>query len=396
MATSKTDPIGSSLRNDELEKLKVRMRIFLILVFLSTLSGCALLFVQKGSMTVGQKQVEAVPTAPSLIGQIEAQEHPRHVVKSGDTLGKISRKYYGNSRYAKAIAKRNKLDPSAPLKTGRVLELDAPEAVVSTRNARMSVTPAFAEKTIGGQTYTIEVSGVGRKDRPKANRAFAKGEYLRFVVKFFAVTGGYATLEVRDVVRYESRPCFKLVCTAKSAFPVSSVYTVDEYVESLFDAVDYFPWRFHKKVVEGRYHEDSVVTYDQLKHRATRKKNQDPIKEQNIPPFVQDILSCFYYARLVDVVPGDKFSIPTHAGDKNYEMVVEVLRRETQRVGAGKFNCLVVRPHVKYDNVFQNKGEILLWITDDERRLPILIRSKILVGNVDVELIEARLPKLQP
>lgn len=357
-------------------------------------AGCSLLFVQKGSLSVSSRRADAVPEAPSLAAKIERESLLKHVVKSGDTLERISRRYYRTGKHAATIAKKNGLDPKRPLKAGTTLFLDPPESLAPVEPAGNSPASRIVQRTAGGQTYTLEVSGVAAKGRPTQNRAFAKGEYLRFIVKFFAVTGGYATLEVRDLVRHEGRPCYQLVGTAQAAFPFSTVYTVDEYLESLFDAVDFFPWRFHKRVVEGGYRENSVTTYDQVRHRSVRVKNQDPPRELPVPPFVQDIMSCFYYARLLKLEPGDRFAIPTQAGDKNYELVVEVLRRETQRVQAGRFDCLVVKPHVKYDNVFQNKGDVLLWVTDDERKLPVLIRSKILVGNIDVELIEARLPKL--
>ncbi len=372
------------------------LRSATMVFLLPALAGCSLLFVQKGGLSVSSRDAEAVPEAPSLAAGMESENRLKHVVKAGDTLERISRKYYGTGQCASAIAKANGMDLKAVLRVGRTLWLEPPSSVAPAEAAVNTGSPRVVERRAGDRVYVIEVSGAATKGRPKENRAFAKGEYLKFIVKFFAVTGGYATLEVRDLVKHEGRPCFKLVGTAKAAFPFSTVYTVDEYLESLFDAVDFFPWRFHKKVVEGGYRENTVTTYDPVRLKAVRVKNQEPPKEQAVPPFVQDIMSCFYYARLMKLEPGDRFAIPTHAGDKNYELVVEVLRRDTQRVQAGKFDCLVVKPHVKYDNVFQNKGDVLLWVTDDERHLPVLIRSKILVGNIDVELIEARLPKLQP
>jgi len=379
---------------------KSGLRFLAGLGFLLFLSGCSLLFVQKGSLYVSSARPDAVPTAVSLAKEIEAAPEISYRVAPGDSLEKISRKVYGHPRYASAIAGKNGLNRSSLLRVGQVLKLDPRESVTAVPQKEVSVssgeaTGRFVEKTVAGKKYVMEVSGVSAKPRPVVNRAFGKGETLRFVVKFFAVTGGYAVLQVKDLVSYEGRPCYKLVGSATAAFPFSTMYTVDEYLESLWDAVDFFPWRFEKRVKEGHYRENNVTEYRQTKHVAVRKKNQDPPKEFTIPPCVQDILSCFYYARLLEIQEGDRFSIPAQAGDKNYELVVEILRRETIRVGAGKFDCFVVKPHVKYDNVFQNKGDILLWITADVRRLPVRIRSKILIGNFDVELIEARLPKLE-
>jgi hypothetical protein len=42
----------------------------------------------------------------------------------------------------------------------------------------------------------------------------------------------------------------------------------------------------------------------------------------------------------------------------------------------------------------RNKGEISLWVTADERRLPVKIQSKNVIGAVNLELVEAVLPRL--
>jgi hypothetical protein len=251
-------------------------------------------------------------------------------------------------------------------------------------------------KTVEGESYEIEVSNARKVPRPRGNRAFTVGERLRFEVRYFAVVGGYATLSVEDLVTHEGRPCYRLAAEARSAFPFSKFYTVEDRLVSLFDAVDFFPWRFEKKVREGGYRETNRTEYRQMRHRAVRHKNQDPPVEFAIPPFVQDVVSTFYYFRLLDFREGDRLAIPTQASSKNYDLVVEVLGRETVKVKAGKYDCWLLKPHVKYDNLFQNKGDILLWVTADERRMPVLIKTKILIGSVDVELMEAVLPRLAP
>jgi hypothetical protein len=136
------------------------------------------------------------------------------------------------------------------------------------------------------------------------------------------------------------------------------------------------------------------VDYHPLEHQALRTKAGDPPRTFAVPPFVQDVISAFYYFRLLDFKVGDRMAVPTQAGVKNYELVVDVLKRETVRVEAGSFDCFLLKPHVKYDNVFQNKGEILLWVTADARHMPVKIQTKILIGNVDIELIQADLPLL--
>jgi hypothetical protein len=59
------------------------------------------------------------------------------------------------------------------------------------------------------------------------------------------------------------------------------------------------------------------------------------------------------------------------------------------QVLAGGFDCLVIQPLLKFQSVFQQKGDVLIWISDDERRLPVKITSKIAIGSINIELQSA-------
>ena len=72
-----------------------------------------------------------------------------------------------------------------------------------------------------------------------------------------------------------------------------------------------------------------------------------------------------------------------------YKRQVKVLRREQVTVPAGTFHCIVVEPALKFEGLFQQKGKITLWLTDDVRRVPVLIKSQIVIGTIDIVLRDA-------
>jgi len=382
----------------------VRRQVFGVgaLSLLCLLSGCTLLFVPRGGSRLASAPPAAVPTAVSLHDSVgDGSADLKYQVSAGDSLESIARAFYGDSRQAAFLAKTNRLKAAAPLKVGRTLRVPAkPPALPSPKGEPPPTTgkgnePLRAVQVGSGKAaYELEVSGARRAARPKKNRAFGVGEKLKFSVRYFAVLGGYATLKVEALETFHGRPCYRLAAEARSVFPFSNFYTVNDRMVSTFDAVDFFPWRFEKNVREGGYREVTTTEYRPLEHQALKRKNQDAPQTFAVPPFVQDIISTFYYFRLLDFAVGDRLAIPTQAGSKNYELVVEVVRRETVQVEAGKYDCFLLRPHVKYDNIFQNKGEISLWVTADERRLPVKIQSKIVIGAVNLELVEAVLPRL--
>jgi hypothetical protein len=40
--------------------------------------------------------------------------------------------------------------------------------------------------------------------------------------------------------------------------------------------------------------------------------------------------------------------------------------------------------------IFKNKGRLVIWLSDDDRRIPVMMRSKVAIGSINVVLQEAR------
>jgi hypothetical protein len=71
-----------------------------------------------------------------------------------------------------------------------------------------------------------------------------------------------------------------------------------------------------------------------------------------------------------------------------------VLERETISVPAGKFDCLVLEPLLTATGIFKHEGSIKVWVTDDRLHMPVLMKSKVLVGSIHAELEDYRLGEL--
>jgi hypothetical protein len=99
-----------------------------------------------------------------------------------------------------------------------------------------------------------------------------------------------------------------------------------------------------------------------------------------------DSLSCFAYARTKQLEPGVKFSIDIYDGKELHPAVVTVLRRETVKTAAGEFKTVVVHPKLKTGGIFDKTGDLLIWMTDDARHLPVKMVSKVRIGSVTAEL----------
>ncbi len=222
--------------------------------------------------------------------------------------------------------------------------------------------------------------------RTLRNVAFAPGEYLRFDVKYSFLTAGEARLKVSGTT-YRERKCFRVDFTLDSKPFFDAFYKVRDRYSTIIDSAGIFPWKFEQHVREGGYSRDFQAEFDQINHVARTTDG----KECVIPPYVQDMMSAFYFARTVDYTdlkPGQRIHLQNFYKDSTYDLDVKFRGRQTIEVEAGKFNCVVIEPLVKEGGLFKSEGKIYLWITDDDRKLPVLISSKIKIGAVDSELVE--------
>ena len=217
--------------------------------------------------------------------------------------------------------------------------------------------------------------------RKVENRAFSLGEHLVFDIAYGMVKAGTATMSIPDTQRIGGRLCLHIVTTAESSPFFSNLFKVRDRVESLLDLDGIFSWRFEKHLREGRYKAERTELYDQANRRVFYRNDTIPA-----PLYVMDILCAFYYTRTQALEVGGSLDLDAFGDGKVYPLRVLVHRRETIKVPAGRFPCIVVEPVIKGEGIFNQKGKLTIWLTDDERRIPVLLKSKVLVGSIDCRL----------
>lgn len=213
------------------------------------------------------------------------------------------------------------------------------------------------------------------------------GEYFQFSIDWNGLNGGSSLMQVQNFHRVDGRRCYRIVTKAESNSFVSKFYKVRDRAESSVDAESLFSRRFMKRLREGGYKKDVDVRFDQ----AARKAIYENGKTHDVAAGVHDVLSAFYYVRTRPLPDGATIVVPTHDNEKSYEMEVKVLKREKVEVPAGTFACVVVEPKLKSEGIFKSKGSMQVWLTDDERRMPVMVRSAVPVGSISVRLTDYRL-----
>jgi hypothetical protein len=251
--------------------------------------------------------------------------------------------------------------------------------VDSSRVAPLSLS---LEDTTGGNSASPTVLPL----RVVENRAFQAGERLDYIVRYGMIVAGSSRLSIPEIVEIDGYPCYHILSEAWSNAFFSTFYKVEDKIQSFTDVQGIFTRRYEKRQREGHFKRDSYYEYDQALRLAKSKKDT-----VSVPPFVQDVLSAMYFVRTQNLAPGDTLLVDNHSDGKIYPLQIVVHRREKASVRAGKFQCLVVEPFLQTPALFEQKGRVVVHLTDDHRKIPVMMTSQIYVkglkvGNIVVEL----------
>ena len=205
---------------------------------------------------------------------------------------------------------------------------------------------------------------------------FQIGERLTYDVSFTGITAGQASLEVvNDTVVINSHQ-LHIRFNARTTFPVSSIYTINDQVDTWLDSKYLYTKKLTKNIREGNYKNDSytIIDYDQ----SIAITNGDTVI---IDQFLRDPYSLFYFLRTIPLIIDETIDFTAFDGKKITPFQVITKTKETINTMAGTFSCLVVKPFRKGATLLKNKGDMMIWFSDDKIRLPIQIRIKLKYGS---------------
>jgi hypothetical protein len=218
------------------------------------------------------------------------------------------------------------------------------------------------------------------------NKAFGFGEKLVFDVGYKFITAGQAVMQVGEQpTTVSDRSCYDIRFEVRTTSSFDKIFKVRDLYRTYVDVDGIFPWRFEQRVREGSYARDFSAIIDQRANVA--KTTEGSFK---IPAFVHDILSAFYYIRALDLSrakKGQTISLQNFYGKKANDLRIRILGRERVEVDAGTFDCIVVEPLVVEGGLFKNEGRIVVYLTDDERKIPVKVSTKVLIGSIDGSLV---------
>lgn len=230
----------------------------------------------------------------------------------------------------------------------------------------------------------------------RAVPAFFFGERLVYDISWAGIRVGEAVLQSESGERFNDRDVFRIVSTATSNQFLSYFFPVNDRVESIIDAKELYSYKITLDQRHGGWKRNRVVQFDQVEHTAELLAKGRSSK-YNIPPQVQDSLSSLYYFRTIpNLVSGTSVFIDVHESKKNWKLEVQILGHEMLRTAIGTVPTVKVKAIVLYEGLLMNKGDLYVWLTDDARRIPVLMNGRVSIGSVTATLARVEPPRLLP
>ena len=224
-----------------------------------------------------------------------------------------------------------------------------------------------------------------RKDLP-----FQPGEKLKFVLKWGVIPAGEAELEVLPHKTPRGVKVYHFLLTAESNSFVDIFYKVRDRIDAYANLDMTRTILYTKRQREGRHKRNIIVKFDWNKNQAHYSnfgKKEEPI---TLKPGSFDPLSVFYYVRLLDFEENSEINVPVTDGKRNVILRVEVVRREKVKLSIGTYDTYLLEPELKgIGGVFKKSkdAKIQVWITADERKIPVKVKSKVAFGSFVGELV---------
>ena len=210
-----------------------------------------------------------------------------------------------------------------------------------------------------------------------AATTFLSGETLDYELKWLRITGGSARMTISGLD--EGR--IRITSVGKSSPGFSRIFKVRDEIETIVARNDFSTLRYTKNLDEDGDKKIEVTTVED--GVATRRRRK--VKSVRVPRPVYDPISLIYHLRTLDLSVGKTHSFTVVADAKVYNVHAVVVKKEAVTTPAGKFNCVVVEPRMDSAGVAREE-RMWIWYSDDDRRLPVRIRTEVNFGAVTATL----------
>lgn len=181
---------------------------------------------------------------------------------------------------------------------------------------------------------------------------------------------------------------------SKGSLPKIFNFSFKQKYESTFDKNKFHILKTIKHDEQRNRVRDSEAVFDYRQKQVTYVET-DP-KDLMRPPRkiasairedTLDLVSGIYYIRRLPLAVGKTFELSISDSGFVYKVPVRVTARELQKSILGKVWCFKIEPEIfGINRLIEDDGEMIIWITDDKRRIPVRSQIRTDLGKVEIKL----------
>jgi Protein of unknown function (DUF3108) len=213
-----------------------------------------------------------------------------------------------------------------------------------------------------------------------------KTERLTYDIEWRLIHAGTAVV---DAQKTSARLKLESAGLVSTLFKVDDAYgvTYDEPLCATSSTLD---------AQEGKRHHETRVTFDRVRNHA-ESVERDVLKNSvlhtydvAIPNCVHDTLGALIGLRGFNLSPGQTIQMPVSDGHHSASVKVEAQVRETIKTATSEYKTIRCETFLMNGIVYNRKGRVFIWLTDDARRLPVQIQLRMAfpVGTVTLHLLK--------
>jgi hypothetical protein len=263
------------------------------------------------------------------------------------------------------------------------------------RAAKAGTSKGAAKSAVAPKKASSPVEAVAAKPMLTRIWPISVGEKSAYNLRWGVIEGGVVKIEVLPPQNLDGTPALHYFGTVKSSKMMDLFYKIDNRIDTWVRISDLAPLRQEIKQNESARWGRRVMMIDpdksEVKFYEHLTKAKGGVQEdKRIDKMVlgaQDIFGALYFYRFVQNV-GENYKFPIHDKGKNWFAELKFEDRETLRIPAGVFEARRYKVAPRLEGQLQPKGDVVVWVSDDDRALLLKFSAKIKVGSITGELIE--------
>ncbi|MCP4718286.1 MAG: DUF3108 domain-containing protein [Desulfobacteraceae bacterium] len=217
---------------------------------------------------------------------------------------------------------------------------------------------------------------------------FSPGEEIFYNISWQQIKAGTCSIKVLPSTRVNNSPVFHFQLAVNSNELVDKIYKIRDVMEG-FVYEDFSGSLLYKQTSTGKRKKEILVEFFREKNEVVYSNfggKRDPVE---IPDHTFDPVGSFFRMRTLDFEVGNTLTFPVSDGKKIFLQKGEVVKKEKISIPSGTIDTFVLVPSVThFSGVFEKSKDptVRVWISADEKKIPVRIQIKVVVGSIIFDL----------